>query len=95
MGKFVYEASAVGLLAVYVIDGVRNIITINVKDEATRLTIQFSEIHVNGGSGYSRTVMWREANKGEFESIKFMEQCEVIAQNFENYIKNFSSNSNW
>jgi hypothetical protein len=91
MGKFVYKTSAIGLLGAYTLDGVRNIITINVRDGAARMVIEFSEIHVTG-SGVN---MWRAANKGEFESANFMENSELVARQFENYVKNFVINSTW
>jgi hypothetical protein len=82
MGKFTYQASAIGLLAAYTIDSARNIITINVRDGAARIIIEFSEVHAMG-RGINT---WRSANKGEFESVKFPEACKKISNDFEKYV---------
>ena len=83
--RFLYPTDVTGLMARYTIDYFISTMTVNVKDGSAQLVIEFIEASYLYNSGYRES---RKPNKAEFESIKFIAQCEIISQNFETFIRN-------
>lgn len=85
-GKFVYEKFI--YLGIYQIDQVRNVFTIQIKDEKAKLAYRLGDVRVMVGMNKS----WRSPNSSEAEKLGFEEICGMVTDDF---IKEILQDSSW